>query len=46
MRIYEMRHVRDPMIRRNKGGFSLIEVLISLTIFSVGLLAVAGMEMS
>ena len=46
MRIYEMRHVRHPMIRRYEGGFSLIEVLISLTILSVGLLAVAGMQMT
>ena len=34
------------MIRRNEGGFSLIEVLISLTILSVGLLAVAGMQVT
>lgn len=34
------------MIRRKEGGFSLIEVLISLTIFSVGLLAVAGMQIT
>ena len=34
------------MIRRNEVGFSLIEVLISLTILSVGLLAVAGMQIT
>ena len=32
------------MIRRNEKGFSLTEVLISLTILSVGLLAVGRMQ--
>lgn len=45
-RIYGMRRIRQIMIRRNEGGFSLIEVLISLTILSVGLLAVAGMQIT
>ncbi len=34
------------MLRRNESGFSLIEVLISLTILSVGLLAVGGMQIT
>ncbi len=34
------------MIRRTERGFSLIEVLISLTILSVGLLAVARMQIT
>ena len=32
------------MIRRNKKGFSLIEVLIGLVILSIGLLAIGGMQ--
>jgi type IV pilus assembly protein PilV len=32
------------MIRNTQGGFSLIELLIALIIFSVGLLAVAGLQ--
>jgi len=32
------------MIRHTQGGFSLIEILIALVVFSVGLLAIAGMQ--
>jgi len=31
---------------KNKSGFSLVEVLIALTIFAVGLLAVASMQLT
>jgi type IV pilus assembly protein PilV len=31
---------------KKEGGFTLIEVLIAITIFSVGLLAIAGMQTS
>lgn len=30
----------------NKGGFTLIEVLIALAVFSIGILAVGGMQIS
>jgi type IV pilus assembly protein PilV len=29
---------------KKKGGYTLIEVLVSLTIFAVGMLAIAGMQ--
>lgn len=32
------------MIRRNESGFTLIEVMVSIVILSVGLLALAGMQ--
>jgi type IV pilus assembly protein PilV len=32
--------------RQNEAGFSLIEVLVALTIFAVGLLATAGMQIT
>jgi type IV pilus assembly protein PilV len=32
------------MIRKSQHGFSLIEMLIALIVFSVGLLAIAGMQ--
>lgn len=31
-------------LRRSQGGFSLLELLIALVVFSVGLLAVAGLQ--
>lgn len=31
---------------RNEAGFSLVEMLVALTIFAIGLLATAGMQMS
>ncbi len=32
--------------RQNQGGFTIIEVLIAIAIFSIGFLAVAGMQVS
>lgn len=32
--------------RKNSRGFSLVDVMISMAIFSVGILAVAGMQVS
>ena len=44
------RHKIDTEKKRNvlrtQGGFTLIEVLIALTIFAVGLLAIAAMQTS
>jgi type IV pilus assembly protein PilV len=34
-------HIDDP---KNRGGFTLIEVLLAITIFAVGILAIAGMQ--
>jgi type IV pilus assembly protein PilV len=46
----ENRHKIDTEKKRNvlrtQGGFTLIEVLIALTIFAVGLLAIAAMQTS
>ena len=33
--------IDDP---KNSGGFTLIEVLLAITIFAVGILAIAGMQ--
>jgi len=30
----------------NQTGFTLIEILVAITIFSVGLLAIAGLQIS
>lgn len=35
-----------PAIHKNSSGFTVIEVLVALTIFSIGLLAVATMQIS
>ena len=32
------------MVRRTQTGFSLIEMLIALIVFSVGLLSIAGLQ--
>ncbi|MBN2644472.1 MAG: prepilin-type N-terminal cleavage/methylation domain-containing protein [Desulfuromonadaceae bacterium] len=37
---------RLPTPARSNAGFTLIEVLIALTIFAIGLLAVAGMQVT
>ena len=39
-----MRKMKKNMIRKNKNGFSLIEVLIGLVILAIGLLAIGGMQ--
>ena len=38
--------LRTSGVRRAQGGFSLLELIIALLIFQVGLLAVAGMVMT
>ena len=37
---------RERNTMKNSKGFTLIEILIALTIFSVGLLAIAGLQIS
>jgi type IV pilus assembly protein PilV len=37
---------KTPHCFKSKGGFTLIEVLIALAIFSIGILAVGGMQIS
>ena len=37
-------NARGSLTRHNQAGFSLIEVLIALTVFSIGILAVASMQ--
>lgn len=41
-----MKTDRLTFIRNGEKGFTLIEILIAITIFAVGMLAVAGMQIS